>query len=632
MASILKVDTIQDQDGNNIINENANVITVGASGDTVNIVGTLQNNGAAIPGDISSVVAGTGLSGGGTSGDVTLNIEAAQPTITSTGTLTNFTSTGIDDNATSTAITIDSSERVGIGTASPSEILHIEGNSPYLVISNTGENVGGIKMYDSADSGGQYFHLTYDSASSNEVSFDTGASGEYTFNVNTAEKMRIDSSGNLGIGTASPAGKLHIYNGAINVDTTSTSLFGTRYTSGSGSNNIILQKSQSDTIGTQSALANSSGIGGIITKASDGTSFINTTAIFHEVDGTVSTNSVPSRITFSTNSGSTSYSERMRINSSGDVGIGTSAPDAKLSVSEAGAAAFTVIKARNGTVAADTGGAIELSGFYKAGKIAGTNDNAGTSYAGALRFYTNSNSTNDFVQRMIIDSSGNVGIGTSSPANKFHVSGLSTLGGFQSTYSQLSFISSTNSNSYTLQVRATSSNPLSQYITDVSFTDASPDNSSAKFFQMRDSTTARVNINSDGDIYNHDGIYGTISDERIKQNIVDASSQWNDIKNIRVRKYKKKDDVLQYGEENAPLELGVISQELETVSPGLIKEDKADSSHAILHEDFTGDNPQNVKYVKYSILYMKAIKALQEAMERIETLEAKVQTLETNQP
>ena len=66
-------------------------VTIGDSGDTINIVGTLQNNGAAIPGDISSVVAGTGLSGGGTSGDVTINIEAAQPTITSTGTLTDFT-------------------------------------------------------------------------------------------------------------------------------------------------------------------------------------------------------------------------------------------------------------------------------------------------------------------------------------------------------------------------------------------------------------------------------------------------------------------------------------------------------------------------------------------------------------
>ena len=37
MASIIKVDTIQDQDGNNIINENANTITIGKSGDTVQV-------------------------------------------------------------------------------------------------------------------------------------------------------------------------------------------------------------------------------------------------------------------------------------------------------------------------------------------------------------------------------------------------------------------------------------------------------------------------------------------------------------------------------------------------------------------------------------------------------------------
>ena len=47
MASILKVDTIQDQSGNNIINENANTITIGASGDTITIPSgaTLTNNG-----------------------------------------------------------------------------------------------------------------------------------------------------------------------------------------------------------------------------------------------------------------------------------------------------------------------------------------------------------------------------------------------------------------------------------------------------------------------------------------------------------------------------------------------------------------------------------------------------------
>jgi hypothetical protein len=39
-----------DTDGNNIINENSNTITIGASGDTTNIIGTLQNNGAAVGG------------------------------------------------------------------------------------------------------------------------------------------------------------------------------------------------------------------------------------------------------------------------------------------------------------------------------------------------------------------------------------------------------------------------------------------------------------------------------------------------------------------------------------------------------------------------------------------------------
>jgi hypothetical protein len=49
MSSIIKVDTVQDIDGNNIINENANTITIGASGDTITIPSgaTLANNGTA---------------------------------------------------------------------------------------------------------------------------------------------------------------------------------------------------------------------------------------------------------------------------------------------------------------------------------------------------------------------------------------------------------------------------------------------------------------------------------------------------------------------------------------------------------------------------------------------------------
>jgi hypothetical protein len=48
MSSIIKVDTIQNQSGANIISENSNTITVGASGDTTNIIGTLNKDGISV--------------------------------------------------------------------------------------------------------------------------------------------------------------------------------------------------------------------------------------------------------------------------------------------------------------------------------------------------------------------------------------------------------------------------------------------------------------------------------------------------------------------------------------------------------------------------------------------------------
>ena len=75
MTSILKVDTIQDTDGNNIINENSNTITIGASGDTTNIVGTLQNNGSALSFGITEADMFRLTSGKTGDGDITANLE-----------------------------------------------------------------------------------------------------------------------------------------------------------------------------------------------------------------------------------------------------------------------------------------------------------------------------------------------------------------------------------------------------------------------------------------------------------------------------------------------------------------------------------------------------------------------------
>ena len=126
--------------------------------------------------------------------------------------------------------------------------------------------------------------------------------------------------------------------------------------------------------------------------------------------------------------------------------------------------------------------------------------------------------------------------------------------------------------------------------------------------------SARMYIWSNGDLDNNNNSYGSLSDIKLKENIVDASSQWNDIKNIKVRKFNFKDNP------SKPM-IGLIAQEAETVSPGLV------DSHP--DTDAAGDDlGTTTKSVKYSILYMKAIKALQEAMAKIETLETKVAALE----
>jgi len=162
------------------------------------------------------------------------------------------------------------------------------------------------------------------------------------------------------------------------------------------------------------------------------------------------------------------------------------------------------------------------------------------------------------------------------------------------------------------------SNPYGLFI---NFSDASPDNNTNYFLRCVDSTATRLFIYSDGDIQNHDNSYGAISDVKLKEQIADASSQWDDIKALTVRKFKMKDDVAT-GDSDAHWRLGVIAQELETAGMNGLVKDNPDL------DKNNEDLGTTTKSVKYSILYMKAVKALQEAMTRIETLESKVATLE----
>lgn len=117
--------------------------------------------------------------------------------------------TGVSDSSDATAITIDSSENVGIGTASPSggsvggKVLHLVnsgGTASVRVDRSDSSTTGTISLLD---------------ANSTYGLFGTG-SKPMAFSTNSTERMRIDSAGRLGIGTSAPTRQLVVSNGDAN--------------------------------------------------------------------------------------------------------------------------------------------------------------------------------------------------------------------------------------------------------------------------------------------------------------------------------------------------------------------------------------------------------------------------------
>ena len=192
---------------------------------------------------------------------------------------------------------------------------------------------------------------------------------------------------------------------------------------------------------------------------------------------------------------------------------------------------------------------------------------------------------------MTIDHDGHVGIGEASPTQALHVD--------EPTSNNQAAIIHSSLSSFQGQVLKLT---CVRTTTDSSF----------NFFLCG---TDKMAIRDSGNVVNANNSYGALSDSRIKENIVDASSQWNDIKALKVRKYNLIGSTL--------TQIGVVAQEVEAAGmSGLVDEAK-------LSEPDADGNDVIRKNVKYSVLYVKAIKALQEAMTRIETLETKVAALES---
>lgn len=291
--------------------------------------------------------------------------------------------------------------------------------------------------------------------------------------------------------------------------------------------------------------------------------------------------------------------ERARIDTSGNLGIGTTSPSSyssKLVVN--GGSANTAISIQTDSFAGTYSAALNFgTGGQGAGsqapyytqaqiKAVGTND-----YSAAIVFSSQiAGTSNALTERARIDSSGNLLVGTTTSDARVRVSGGGTVGRFVA-----------DGGSYTGNIISA----------DTSGTAAG---TGFNLILLQAGGANQFRVRGDGTIYAQNTTVQSISDRRIKENIVDAQDGLNVVTNLRPVRFDFKE---KFGN-NRKNQLGFIAQEIEQVFPEAV--------------DIWGesDDPANpYKSVGSGALIPVLVKAIQEQQALITTLTARITALES---
>jgi hypothetical protein len=354
---------------------------------------------------------------------------ASAPSVTFLGdSNTGIYSPGADQVAVATNGTgrlfIDASGNVGVGTSSVNALLEVNNSTAggeVQRIEGNYDGSGSVTLTNWRRAGGSVAAALKYNDDSSPLCMSIGTTTSHEFRIRTADTdaITIDASQRVGIGTSSPqaSARLHVYATGDYIDESapftvgdSTAggmrlFFGINNTSNYGYigsvesatayRSLVLQPGGGNVgIGTTSPsqFLHISGSGGAYARI-DGGSTSTVGLLFNNGDGAIYYDNNTDYLRFDTLGG-----EKMRLDSSGRLGIGTSSPDQALSV---------------GSGAADTRMSINGTGQYQ---LKFTNSGAAGFWIGSPGANSLAFAQDDGTTRMTIDSSGRLGIGTTSPA------------------------------------------------------------------------------------------------------------------------------------------------------------------------------------------------------------------------